>query len=369
MKNFIRKFYPMRKKLKIAQIAPLWYPVPPKGYGGTEAIVSKLTEGLVKRGHNVTLFASGDSKTKAKLVPTSKKNLFSLKVPWLANSYNILNLIEAFSRAKEFDILHTHIDVYDPIFRDKCPVPTVATLHNPFWPKTKTKTGSFYEYKARVLIYNRFAKLPYVAISNSFQKQCPAKIKFVKTIYHGVDISKLKFNPKPENCFVWLGRLTPNKGLHLAVKIARQLGLELLIAGKAVSPENEKYFKKEIKPYLSKKIKFVGEIKTDKEKSEFLGKGRALIYPLLWEEPFGIVMIEAMACGTPVIAFARGAAPEIVKNGKTGFLAKSLDGIKRAIKDIENISRIQCRQRVEKLFTVEKMVEEYEKLYYQIIKN
>ena len=358
----------MKRKLKIAQIAPLWYPVPPKGYGGTEAVVSKLTEGLIKRGHSVTLFASGDSKTKAKLVSIIKRNLFSLGVPWLYDSYNILNLIEAFSRAKDFDIIHTHIDVYDPIFRAKSQVPTIATLHNPFWPTKKTKTGRWHEYKARVLIYNRFSKLPYVAISNSYRKQCPADIKFVKTIYHGVDLSALKFNPNPENYFVWLGRLTPRKGLHLVVKLARELGFRLLIAGKVASPENEKYFQKEIEPYLSKKIQFLGEIQSEKEKSELLGSAKALIYPLLWEEPFGIVMIEAMACGTPVIAFPRGAAPEIIKDRKTGFLAKSLDGIKRAIKDIENISRIQCRQRVEKLFTVEKMAEEYEKIYYQLLK-
>jgi len=357
------------KKLKIAQIAPLWYPVPPRGYGGTEAIVSKLTEGLVKRGHDVTLFASGDSKTKAKLVSITKKNLFSLGVSWLYDSYNILNLIEAFSRAKDFDILHTHIDVYDPIFRAKSPVPTIATLHNPFWPTKKTKTGRWYEYKARVLIYNRFAKLPYVAISNSYKKQCPAKIKFVKTIYHGVNLNQLKFNPNPENYFVWLGRLTPNKGLHLVVRLARELGFRLLIAGKVASPENEKYFQKEIEPYLSKKIQFLGEIQFEQEKSELLGGAKALIYPLLWEEPFGIVMIESMACGTPVIAFPRGSAPEIIKDGETGFLVKNLAKMKEAIKDIEKISRINCRQRVKKLFTVERMTEEYEKLYYQIIKN
>jgi len=355
--------------MKIAQIAPLWYPVPPKGYGGTEAIVSKLTEGLIKRGHSVTLFASGDSKTKAKLSSVIEKNLSSLNISWLCDSYNILNLIEAFYRAKEFDIIHTHIDVYDPIFRAKSPVPTITTLHNPFWPTKKTKTGRWYEYKARILIYNHFAKLPYVAISNSYRKQCPANIKFVKTIYHGVDLSQLKFNPNPENYFVWLGRLTPRKGLHLVVKLARELGFRLLIAGKVASPENAKYFQKEIEPYLSKKIQFLDELQSEKEKSEFLGRAKALIYPLLWEEPFGIVMIEAMACGTPVIAFPRGSAPEIIKNRKTGFLVKNLNGMKGAIRNLEKISRINCRQRVEKLFTVEKMVEKYEKLYYQIIKN
>jgi len=359
---------PMRK-LKIAQVAPLWYPVPPKGYGGTEAIVSKLTEGLIKKGHQVTLFASADSKTKARLVPVVNKNLFSLNVPWLCDSYNVLNLIKSFSRAKEFDILHTHIDVYDPVFRAKSPVPTVATLHNIFWPSTQQKNGTWHEYRARILIYNQFLKLPYVAISNSYRKQCPAKIKFVETIHHGVDVSQLKFNPKPENSFVWLGRLAPNKGLHLAVRMAKKLGFRLEISGKITSFENEVYFKKEIRPYLSSRIKFVGEIKEEKEKAKFLGKGMALIYPLLWEEPFGIVMAEALACGTPVIAFNRGAAPEIVEDGKNGFIVKNLNGMKKAIFNIEKIDRFNCRKIAEAKFSLEKMIKNYENLYYKIIKD
>jgi len=357
------------KKLKIAQVAPLWYPVPPKGYGGTEAIVSKLTEGLIKNGHKVTLFASADSKTKGNLVSVINKNLYSLKVPWLYDSYNILNLIKAFSQSKEFDIIHTHIDVYDPIFRAKSSVPSVATLHNPFWPEGNKKSGRWYDYQARVLIYNQFPNLPYIAISNSYRHQCPAKINFVKTIYHGVEISDFKFNPNPENHFVWLGRFTPNKGLHLAVKLAKKMGLSLEIAGKSVSPENQKYFDKEIKPYLSKKIKYIGEIKTEKEKSEFLRRGKALLYPLLWEEPFGLTMIESMACGTPVIAFNRGAAPEIVKNGRTGFIVKNLEQMEKAIKKIDNVLRLNCRKRAEENFSLEKMVQEYENIYFKIIQE
>jgi len=357
------------KKLKIAQVAPLWYPVPPKGYGGTEFIVSKLTEGLIKNGHHLTLFASGDSKTKGKLFSIIKKNLYSLKIPWLYDSYNILNLVKAFSQFKEFDIIHTHIDLYDPIFRSKCPIPTLATLHNPFWSEGKKKSGKWYDYQARVLIYNQFPHLPYVAISNSYRYQCPAKINFVKTIHHGVEINNFTFNPKPENHFVWLGRFAPNKGLHLAARLAKKLGLSLEIAGKPVSPENQQYFKKEVKPFLSKKIKYVGEIKTEKEKSDFLKRGKALLYPLLWEEPFGIVMIEAMACGTPVIAFKRGSVPEIVENKKTGFIVKNLEQMEKAIKNIDFISRLNCRKRVEENFTVEKMVKEYENIYYQLIKE
>lgn len=357
----------MKKKLKIAQVSPLWYPVPPKGYGGTEWVVSKLTEELIKRGHKVTLFASGDSKTKAKLISVVKKNLYSMGVPWLFDSYNILNLVEAFSRAQEFDIIHTHIDVYDPIFRASSPVPSVATLHNPFWPKGKKQKGQWHAYYGRVLLYNRFPKLSYVAISDSYRKQCPAKIKFAKTIYHGVDISGLKFNPKGGDCLVWIGRLAQNKGAHIAIKIAKKLNLKLVLAGKAVSPENKKYLEKDIKPSLTKKIKFIGEIKSDQEKSKFLGNAKAFLYPLQWEEPFGITMIEAQACGTPVIAFKRGSVPEVVKNKKTGFVVKTEKEMMKAIKNISKIKRKDCRRFVENNFTIQKITDKYEKVYYQLI--
>ena len=358
-----------KNKLKIAQVSPLWYPVPPKGYGGTELIVSKLTEGLIEKGHDVTLFASGNSKTKAKLVPVIKKSLRELGVPYLHDSYNILNLINAFSRQKEFDILHTHIDLYDPVFRAFSKTPTVATLHNPFWPLSREQKGEWYDYQGRVLIYNRFPQLPYVAISNKYKNLCPAKINFVKTIYHGINVEDFKFNQKPENCFVWLGRISQVKGIDIVVRLARKLGFRLLIAGSIVNPEAESFFKKEIKPYLSQKIKFLGELKSDKEKSEFLGKGKALIYPLQWEEPFGIVMIEAMACGTPVIAFNRGSAEEIIKDKKTGFLVSNLKGMEMAIKRINEIKRKECRERVENNFSFEKMVKNYENLYYEIIER
>jgi len=359
----------MERKLKIAQVSPLWYPVPPKGYGGTELIVSKLTENLVKRGHKVTLFASGNSKTKGKLISVIKTHLRKLGVPYLHDSYNILNLITAFSHQKEFDIIHTHIDVYDPVFRAFAKTPSIATLHNPFWPFPRRKNGIWYAYQGRTLIYNRFSKLPYVAISNKYRNLCPAKINFVETIYHGVDLKNFEFYQNPENYFVWFGRITKLKGVHLAIKLAKELGFKLLIAGAIVSPEEQIFFKKEIKPNLNKKIKYFGKIKSDKEKSELLGKARALIYPLCWEEPFGIVMAESLACGTPVIALKRGAAPEIIENGKSGYLAKNLAEIKKAIKSIDKIDRKNCRKRAEKNFSLEKMVENYESLYYKIIKK
>ena len=357
------------RKLKIAQVSPLWYPVPPKGYGGTELIVSRLTEGLIKRGHKVTLFASGNSKTKAKLVSVVKKDLYSLKIPWLASGNDILNLTEAFFREKEFDILHTHIDRFDHIFRTRSKVPTIATLHNIIWPKTNKKTWKWYDYQGVIKSYARFPRLPYVSISNSYKKNCPAKINFIKTIYHGIDLKDLKFNLKHEGYFVWFGRINYFKGPQIAAKLAKKLGLKLLIAGFCASPEEKDFLNKEIKPYLSKKIQFLGEIKSDKEKSKLLRNAKALIYPLIWEEPFGIVMVESQACGTPVIAFKRGSALEVIKHNYSGFVIKTEEEMIRAIKNIDSISRKNCRRHVEENFTTEKMVDEYEKLYYKILKT
>lgn len=368
----MKQYSPHDKKLRIAQVPPLWFPVPPVGYGGTELIVSELTEGLVKRGHKVTLFASGDSKTKARLVSIIKKNAFILGVPWLHDSYNIGNLIEAFSRSKEFDIIHTHIDVFDPIMRHYNPgVPSVATLHNPFWPMPNDpkKNRWWATYQGRVLLYNRFPNLPYVGISNSYRRQCPADINFVKTIYHGVNERRLKFNPRGGDHFIWLGRISQAKGTHLVVRIAKEMGINLVIAGATVNPEAKWFFKTKIRPYLGKKIKFIGELKTDKEKSELFGGAKAFLYPLQWEEPFGITMIESMACGTPVIAFRRGSVPEIVVDGKTGFIVDDIKEFKGAIKKIDEIKRVDCRTHVEKNFTLERMVDQYEELYYSLIKK
>lgn len=359
-----------RKKLRIAHVAPLWFPVPPVGYGGTELVVSHLVEELRRRGHKVTLFASGDSKTKGELISSVEKNLFDLKVPWLHDSHNIVNLVEAFSRADDFDIIHTHIDVYDTTFRSHFDhVPNIATLHNPFWPipNNPKKNREWHAYHGRVLLYNRFPNLPYVAISNSYRHQCPARINFIKTIYHGIEMTNMKFNDRGGNYFVWLGRIDPAKGLHIAVKVARDMGIKLLIAGTAVDPETKEFFKKWIRPYLGENIKFIGEIKSYTAKSKLLGGAKALLYPLQWEEPFGITMIEAMACGTPIIALRRGSAPEVVKDGKTGFVVETIPEFKRAINKIDQIDRKSCRLWVEKNFTAEIMTDQYESLYYSLI--
>jgi len=360
------------RKLRIAQVAPLWFSVPPSGYGGTESIVSSLTEELIRRGHTVTLFASGDSRTKAELVSVVKKNLFVLGVPWLHDSYNINNLIEAFSRAKDFDIIHTHIDVYDPIVRGyNSGTPSLATLHNSFWPipNDPRKNKRWITYQGRTLIYERFSMLPYVAISESYRRQCAARINFIKTIYHGVYTNRLRFSPSGGDYFVWLGRIGQAKGAHVAARIAKAMGIKLVIAGAIVNPEAEQFFNGHIRPYLGRNIQYIGELKSEKEKSEFFGHAKAFLYPLMWEEPFGITMIESQACGTPVVAFNRGSVPELVKHGVTGFVVDTFSEFKRAIRNIDSIKRINCRKHVEQNFTVEKMADNYENLYYSLLQR
>ncbi|MDP3901666.1 MAG: glycosyltransferase family 4 protein [bacterium] len=360
------------KKLRIAQVSPLWYRVPPKGYGGTELIVSRITEELIKRGHEVTLFASGDSKTRGKLVSVVESNLFELGVPWLYGTQNIVNLMDAYSYYRKFDIIHTHIDVHDVVVRHyNLQTPSVATLHNPFWPNPNDikKGKRWHTFNGRVMLYDRSPRLPYVAISNSYRKLCPAKINFAAVIHHGIDIKKFSFNPTGSDKFVWLGRISPAKGVHIVAKMANKLGLKLLIAGKIVNPEAENFFKTDIRPHLNRRVKFIGEIKSDKEKSQFFGDAKAFLYPLQWQEPFGITMIESQACGTPVIALKKGSVPEIVKHKKTGFVVDTLDEFKESIKNIDIIDRRSCRQWAEDKFTIKNMVDKYEAVYYDLIKR
>lgn len=359
------------KKLRIAQVAPLWFSVPPVGYGGTELVVSRITEGLVKRGHKVTLFAAADSKTKAKLVAPIEKNLFELKIPWLHDSYNILNLIRAFDQKEKFDIIHTHIDVHDPFIRwYNRDVPSIATLHNMFWPMPDGKrNGLWRAYRGRELLYNEFLDLPYISISESYRKLCPARLNFIKTIYHGVDEKVLKFNPRGGKHFVWLGRISKAKGTHIAARLAKEMGLTLLIAGAIVNPEARRFFNDSIKPHLGRKVRYIGELKSEKQKSDFFGNAKAFLYPVQWEEPFGLTMIESQACGTPVIAFRRGSVPELVKHGSTGFIVDTFAEMKKAIRDVDILDRRECRKNVEENFTLEKMIDAYENVYQNVIQK
>lgn len=355
----------MKKKLKIAQIAPLWFPIPPKKYGGTERIIHYLTEGLVKRGHQVTLFASGNSKTRAKLISVTKKGLRARGIPWFDYTWTGLNTSIAFERAKEFDIIHCHWGFFASFFENFVKTPLLYTFHNiPRAGDHRWQILKYYQKKMRV-----------VFISRSERKKAQVKFKKNWLVYNGVDVSQFKFNPKGASKLIWIGRVSPEKGIENAIRVAEIMKAELLLAG-PVQEMKKDYFKQKIKPHLSRKIKYIGEL-SQKELSSFYGKAKAFLYPIEWEEPFGLCMAEAQACGTPVIAFNRGSVKEVIKDKKTGFVVpfkdkrgrKNIKGLVRALKKIDQIKREDCRKWVEKNFTIEKMVAGYEKIYYEILKS
>lgn len=341
------------KKLKIAQVAPLWIPVPPHTYGGTELIVSWLSDELVKRGHQVTLFAAGDSKTKASLVPIWPKSLWRAK---LNAPHAVFSLMyERLTKmANEFDIIHDHCEFYTAPFSRFLKTPIVSTIHHPM-------------YEEMIILFKKFPNINYVAISKNQQKSAPG-VNFVKTIYHGLPIEKYSFNNEPKDYLLWLSKITPAKGIAKAIEVAKKTGENLIISG-IIPKEWQDFFEYRIKPLIDgKQIQFVGAADFEK-KIELFKNAKAFLYPIRRPEPFGLVIIEAMACGTPVIAYKEGAIPEIIKDGKTGFLVNSQNEMIDALKKIDEIDRVTCRQYIARKFTLKKMVNKYEALYNTILKN
>lgn len=343
------------KKLKIAQVAPLWYSIPPKKYGGIERIISFVTEELVRKGHKVTLFATKNSKTKAKLISLIEKDITSLGVGWGDYWWNLFNHSTAFGKADQFDIIHCHWGIMGEFFQRFTKTPVLHTFHN--IPQSSD---------LRWKIFKHFKNnLNAVFISKSEKRNAPVKFKNNWIVYNGIDVSQFKFNPNPKNHFIWIARVSPAKGIENAIKIAEKTGIKLLLAGQ-IQPQWLDYFKTRIKPRLTKKIQYVGELSQDKL-SNFYGSAKACLYPIEWEEPFGLIMAESMACGTPVITFDRGSAREVVKNGETGFVVKNIRETIEAIKKIGQIDRSACRERVENLFSYQRMVSDYEKIYQEIL--
>ena len=353
------------KKLKIAQLAPPWIAVPPEKYGGTELIVSHLTEGLINKGHKVTLFASGDSKTKAKLISVFPKSLYKENISWHDSYSPLLQTISSAENLKDFDIIHNHFHYWGLAlsFLTNTKQKTVTTYHGDF--------NSIPKNKAKYKLLEKFKQSNFISISNSQRKVKGIKINFIANIYNGIDVSKFDFSEKPGQYLAWLGRITPKKGVLESIEIAKKAKMNLKIAAKIDQnvPEDINFYEQKIKPLVDgKKISYIGEIKGNKEKSDFLKKAYALVNPIKWAEPFGLVMAEAMACGTPVIVFDQGSAREVVKDKKTGFIVNNINEAVKAVKKIDQISRKQCRQRVEENFTKEKMVDCYEQAYYKLLK-
>jgi glycosyltransferase involved in cell wall biosynthesis len=328
--------------------------VPPRLYGGTERIVSYLTEGLVAQGHDVTLFASADSITSAKLVPCCEQALRLNSAIRDSIPYYMIMLDKLRQTASQFDILHFHIDQFHfPIFHDRCPR-TLTTLHGrQDLPDLK-------------VLYEGFPDMPLVSISEA-QRKPVANANFVGTVLHG--ISRDAFTPTlvPRGGYLaFLGRISPEKRVDRAIAIARALGVPLKIAAK-VDRADESYFRRDIAPLLDHPgIEFIGEI-NEEQKGRFLGEARALLFPIDWPEPFGLVMIEAMACGTPVLAFRQGSVPEVVDEGITGHIVDGVDEAIRKIGRVLALDRARVRRQFERRFTAERMVEDYLKIYEKLI--
>ena len=335
--------------MKIAQIAPLVESVPPSLYGGTERVVSWLTEELVRQGHDVTLFASGDSRTAARLEPIVPQGL---RLSGIHNSlpYNITMLDRVAARQHEFDVLHFHIDFFHyPLFRCMARK-TLTTLHGrqdlPELPD----------------IYRAFPHMPLVSISDHQRLPVPP-VNWRGTVHHGLPPRLLKEGKGEGGYLAFLGRICADKGILPAIEIARRAGLPLKVAAK-VDPADREYFDTHVAPVLAQSphVEFIGEI-DDRRKSEFLGAARALLFPISWPEPFGLVMIESMACGTPVIAFSSGSVPEILEDGVTGFVVDTVKAAAASVRKLDDLFRRRIRSRFDERFSVEAMTQAYVKIY------
>jgi glycosyltransferase involved in cell wall biosynthesis len=340
------------KPLRIAQVAPLHESVPPRLYGGTERVVSYLTEELVRQGHRVTLFASGDSITSADLVPGCERALrLDPRRPAVGALHSVM-IEKVFKRAATFDIIHCHTDSMHLSLARRCPVPVLTTLHGRL------------DLVGLDSLHHEFSDLPLVSISDAQRAPLPWA-SWAATVHHGLPAGLLVPAYTPGSYLAFLGRIAPEKGVDRAVAIAQRSGVPLRIAAKVDEVDRE-YFATCIKPLLSRPlVQFVGEI-SENDKSAFLGGALALLFPIDWPEPFGLAMIEAMACGTPVIAFRRGSVPEVVDPGVTGFIVESVEEAVEAVPRARRLDRRRCRQMFEERFSAERMALSYCEVYSRI---
>lgn len=340
--------------MKIAQIAPLWERVPPFRYGGIELIVSLLTDELVRRGHEVTLFASGDSITTANLKSVHDQALRldpNIKEPGL---YEQLMLSEVYQNAHHFDIIHSHVGCMALPYSVFVKTPTVHTMHGIFTPDNEK-------------MFRRFAWQPYTSISEA-QREPRLGLNYIHTVYNGIDTDTYPFQPTPSQpaYLAFVGRISPEKGPEEAIKIARAAGLPLKMAGK-VDPVDRDFYRERIEHLIDgEQIQYLGEV-SHEEKIQLLGGATATLFSITWREPFGLVMIESMATGTPVIGMGLGSVPEVIAHGQTGFVCYSLEKMIEAIPAATKIDRQSCRDYVLSRFSVQAMAGEYEKAFQMVL--
>ncbi|HKA53736.1 MAG TPA: glycosyltransferase family 4 protein [Candidatus Binatia bacterium] len=341
--------------MRIAQVAPLYESVPPKRYGGTERVVSYLTEALVRLGHEVTLFASGDSETTAKLVAACPRALWrdGECKETLPHHVRLMELV--FRDVSRFDVIHFHCDyLHFPLLR-RHPCQSVTTLH-----------GRLHAPDLQPL-FDEYAEMPLVSISDAQRRPIPWA-NWQATVYHGLPRGLYPFRERPGDYLAFLGRLSPEKRLDRAIAIARQAGIKLKVAAK-IYPEERDYFKQTIEPLLHKSrswVEFIGEV-NDREKDDLLGNAVALLFPIDWPEPFGLVMIEALSCGTPVIAWRNGSVAEVIEDGVTGLVVDSVEEAVQAVGRVASLSRHTCRRVYEERYDAARMARDYVEVYRRLV--
>ena len=344
--------------MRIAQLAPPFESVPPAGYGGTERVVHTLVEELVRRGHEVTLFASGDSHTSAQLIPTVRQAVWHHEPRYtdLAPFWSVV-VGKALRELDGFHVVHSHLDHFGFPLARHSRVPVVTTLHGRLdLPELQP-------------VFGEFTDVPLVSISDAQRKPVP-RANFVATVHHGIELDQFTFNADSGNYLAFLGRVSAEKGLDTAIRIARRAGWRLKVAARMPLPFCEdpnvradwEYWEQVIRPLLGSDVEFVGEV-NGAEKDVFLRDAAALLFPIRWPEPFGLVMIEALACGTPVLALRRGSVPEVIRDGVTGFVRDTEDQLVETIRHLGTIDRGDCRRDVETRFSPMVMVDAYEQVF------
>lgn len=341
--------------MRIAQIAPLTESVPPQLYGGTERIVAHLTEELARQGHDVTLFASGDSTTSAELVPCAEQALRLDPRVKDALPCHLMMLDRVRRRADEFDVLHFHVSLlHFPLFHGLAGK-VVTTLHGRL------------DLPDLPAFHAMFAEMPLVSISRDQRRWLPGPVNWAGTVHHGLPPDLLRFTPNPAGDYLaFLGRISPEKGPDQAIAIAAKAGMPLKIAAK-IDKVDRQYWDEAIHPLIRshRNVEYIGEI-ADSQKSEFLGNARALLFPIDWPEPFGIVMIEAMACGTPVVAYRCGSVPEVIEHGRSGMIVCGVDDAVAALRVVDELDRAEVRRTFERRFTAERMAHDYAAIYQRL---
>lgn len=339
--------------MRIAQIVNLSERVPPKKYGGTERVVYGLTEELVRRGHQLTLFASGDSETSARLISVYPKNLRESKfdVVYGPSVLNLHNIGLAYQMQDQFDIIHDHTSLLSLPTANIASTPVLITMH-----------GAFSRYETQML---RLLRRPFINTISKMQARFAPGLNIVGNVYNGLNMEHYPFSNQPDSYLLYVGRIAMEKGVHYAVVAAQYLNLPLILAAK-VDPVDMPYFKTYIKPNLSNQIRWIGEV-DEPTRNRLMSKALAFLHPVTWPEPFGLTLIEAMACGCPVVAFNKGSIPELVVHEKTGFVVSDVEEMVDAVLNIDKIKREDCRSHAIANFNVRKMADGYESLYNKIL--